>query len=319
MANGGTVVGAERRAAEGARVTLPRVGFIGLGLMGHGMARNLALKGFPLTVKVNRDRSRLGDILAAGAREASSNAEVARASDVVILCVTGSPQVEEIVFGDAGLVSAARPDLVVVDSSTSEPGSTARIREAFAAKGTTFVDAPLARTPKEAEEGRLNCMVGADPQSYERVKPVLAAFCENVFHVGPPGAGHALKLLNNYMAMTIAASIAEAFAVAARGGVRIDQLFEVVSKGGVNSGLFQMIAGGAVAGDLTRLKFSIANAAKDIGYFQRFAEGLGLSCPIGAAVSESFERALALGLGERMLPSMIEAQEKLNDTAIIPR
>jgi len=300
-------------------VNLPRVGFIGLGLMGHGMAKNLALKGFPLAVKVNRDRSRLADILAAGAREAASNAEVARESDFVVTCVTGSPQVEAIVFGADGLLSAARPDLVVIDTSTAEPSSTARIRDAFAAKGTAFVDAPLARTPKEAEEGRLNTMVGADPEMFDRVKPVLAGFCENIFHVGPPGAGHTLKLLNNYLAMTIAASTAEAFLVAAKAGVRLDKLFEVVSMGGVNSGLFQMIAGGAVAGDLARLKFTIANAAKDLGYFSRLVASIGLEAPIGKAVHQSLEQAVALGLGDRMLPSMIEAQEKIHQTTIIPR
>ena len=140
----------------------PRIGLIGLGMMGHGMAANLLRKGFPLAVKVNRDRSRLADILAAGAKECATNAEVANASDIVILCVTGSPQVEDIVFGAGGVLGAARGGLTVVDTSTAEPGSTAKIREALAGKGTVFVDAPLARTPKEAEEGRLNSMVGAD-------------------------------------------------------------------------------------------------------------------------------------------------------------
>jgi 3-hydroxyisobutyrate dehydrogenase and related beta-hydroxyacid dehydrogenases len=140
-------------------MNIQRIGFIGLGFMGHGMAANLLRKGFPLSVKVNRDRSRLQDILAAGARECATNAEVARASDVVILCVAGSPQVEDIVFGEAGIASAAREGLIVIDTTTAEPGSTARIREALAAKGTAFVDAPLGRTPKEAEEGRLNAIV----------------------------------------------------------------------------------------------------------------------------------------------------------------
>ena len=300
-------------------MNLPRVGFIGLGLMGHGMAKNLALKSFPLTVKVNRDRSRLEDILAAGAREAATNEEVARQSDVVVLCVTGSPQVEEIVFGANPLLGAARPDLIVIDTSTAEPASTARVREAFAAKGTPFVDAPLARTPKEAEEGRLNTMVGADPETFERVKPVLAAYCENIFHVGPPGAGHTLKLLNNFLAMTIASSTAEALAVASRAGVPLAKLFEVVSQGGVNSGIFQMLAGGAVQGDLMRLKFSIANATKDMGYYRRLAESLPVESPIGVTVHQSFEQAVALGLGDRMLASMIEAQEKINDVPIVPR
>ena len=297
----------------------PRIGFIGIGMMGHGMAKNLLAKGFPLTLRVNRNRERAADLLAAGAVEAMSNADVAAHADVVILCVTGSPQVEEIVFGAQGLLEAARPGLMVIDTSTAEPQSTARIREALAAKGTTFIDAPLARTPKEAEEGRLNAMVGASDDDFAAARPVLAAFCENIFHVGPPGAGHTLKLVNNFMALTIAASIGEAFAVAAKAGVRLDKLFEVVSQGALNSNIFQMIAGGAIQGDLTRMKFSIANAAKDLRYYTHLAESLPVPSQIGEAVHQSYLQAVALGLGERLLPSMIEAQELLTRQDIIRR
>jgi 3-hydroxyisobutyrate dehydrogenase-like beta-hydroxyacid dehydrogenase len=287
--------------------------------MGHGMAINLVRKGFALTVKVNRDRSRLADILEAGAKEAGTNAAVAQAADVVILCVASSPQVEDVVFGADGVLTAARDGLVVIDTSTSEPGSTARVREALAAKGTTFVDAPLARTPKEAEAGRLNAMVGADDATFERVKPVLAAFCENIFHVGPPGAGHTLKLVNNFMALTIAASIAEAFAVASKAGVRLDKLVEVVSQGALNSNIFQMIGRGAIAGDLTGMKFSIVNAAKDLRYYTHLAESLPVPAFIGEAVHQSYAQAVAMGLGDRLLGSMIEAQEQLGRTQIVPR
>ncbi|HUP97015.1 MAG TPA: NAD(P)-dependent oxidoreductase [Usitatibacter sp.] len=300
-------------------MTQPRIGFIGIGMMGHGMAKNLVAKEFPLTFMVHRDRSRIGDLVAAGAKEAKTPAEIANASDVVILCVTGSPQVEDNVFGASGLLGAARSGLTVIDTSTAEPGSTAKIREALAAKGTTFVDAPLARTPKEAEEGRLNTMVGADDATFARVKPVLAAFCENIFHVGPPGAGHTLKLVNNFMALTIVASIGEAFAVAAKAGVRLDKLFEVVSQGALNSNIFQMMAGGAVAGDLARMKFSIQNAAKDLRYYTHLAESLPVASFLGEAVHQSFAQAVALGLGERMVPSMIEAQEKLTGVQILKK
>jgi 3-hydroxyisobutyrate dehydrogenase-like beta-hydroxyacid dehydrogenase len=297
----------------------PRIGFIGLGLMGHGMAANLLRKGFPLAVKVNRDRSRLGDLLAAGARECANNAEVAANADFVVLCVTGSPQVEDIVFGPQGILSAARKGLVVIDTSTSEPGTTARCREALAPKGTRFVDAPLGRTPKEAEEGRLNSMVGADDEGFALVKPVLAAFCENVFHVGPPGAGHTLKLANNFMALTIAASVAEAFAVAAKAGVRLDKLFEVGSQAAYNSNMFQMIAGGLVEGDLTRMKFTIVNAAKDLRYYTHLAESLPVASFIAEAVHQSYAQAVAMGFGDKLLASMIEAQEKVNQMPIVPR
>ena len=290
----------------------PRVGFLGIGLMGHGMAKNLIAKGFPLTLMVHRNRERAADLLAAGAREAKTPAEVTAVSDVVILCVTGSPQVEAVVLGEAGILSAARSGLLVIDTSTSEPGSTAHVREALAAKGTTFIDAPLARTPKEAEEGRLNTMVGASEADFARAKPILSAFCENLFHVGPPGAGHTLKLVNNFMALAIVASIGEAFAVATKAGVKLDKLFEVVSQGALNSPIFQMVAGGAIAGDFTRMKFSIGNAAKDLRYYTHLAESLPVAAFLGEAVHQSFEQAVALGLGDKLLASMIEAQQKLN-------
>jgi 3-hydroxyisobutyrate dehydrogenase-like beta-hydroxyacid dehydrogenase len=299
-----------------------RIGFVGVGMMGHGMAINLVRKGWPLTFKAHCDRSRLADLLAAGAREASTTAGLGPASDVVILCVTGSPQVEESIFGvegREGLIETVREGHIVIDTSTSEPQSTARIREALARRGATFVDAPLARTPKEAEEGRLNAMVGASDETFARVKPVLSAFCENVFHVGPPGAGHTLKLVNNFMAMTIAASIAEAFAVAARAGVDLGKLVEVVSQGALNSNIFQMMARGAVEGDLTRMKFSIANAAKDMRYYTHLAESLPVATHVGEAVHQSFQQAVALGLGDRLIPSMIEAQETLSNVRILER
>ena len=297
----------------------PRIGFIGVGLMGHGMAKNLLAKGFALAFTVHRDRSRLADLVAAGAKEAPDAATLARESDVVILCVTGSPQVEANVYGDKGLLASARAGLIVIDTSTAEPGSTARIREDFAAKGVSYIDAPLARTPKEAEEGRLNSMVGASEADFARVKPVLAGFCENIFHVGPPGAGHTLKLVNNFLAMTIVASIGEAFAVASKAGVRLDKLFEVVSMGAINSPIFQMMAGGAVAGDLTRMKFAIQNAAKDMRYYTHLAEELHVPSFLGNAVHQSYEQAVALGLGDKLVPSMIEAQEKVNRIEIIKR
>ena len=297
----------------------PRIGFIGIGMMGHGMARNLLARGFALTLRVHRDRAKAADLVAAGAKEAKTNAEVANASDIVILCVTGSPQVEEIVRGPDGILGAARKGLTVIDTSTAEPGSTLALRAELGAKGVDFIDAPLARTPKEAEEGRLNTMVGADDAAFARVRPVMAAFCENIFHVGPAGAGHTLKLVNNFMALTIVASIAEAFAVASKAGVRLDKLFEVVSQGALNSPIFQMVAGGAVAGDLTRMKFSVQNAAKDLRYYTHLAESLPVASFLGEAVHQSFELAVAMGLGEKLIPSMIEAQEKLNNMQIVRR
>jgi 3-hydroxyisobutyrate dehydrogenase-like beta-hydroxyacid dehydrogenase len=297
-----------------------RIGFIGIGMMGHGMAKNLLAKGYPLTFKANRNRGNLEDLLAAGAKEAKSNADCARAADVVFICVTGSPQVEEIVYGPQGLLEAARPGLVVVDTSTAEPASTAKVRTDLAAKGVKFIDAPLARTPKEAEEGRLNTMVGADAADFEALQPVLKAFCENVFHVGPPGAGHVLKLVNNMMAMSFAACIAEAFAVAAKAGVDLNRLYDVISAGGVNCGIFQMMSTKMLKeGDVTGMKFGIANAQKDLRYYTHLAETLPVASFMGEAAHQSFVQAVNLGFGDKLIASLFEAQEKASNVRIVPR
>jgi 3-hydroxyisobutyrate dehydrogenase-like beta-hydroxyacid dehydrogenase len=301
---------------------MERIGFIGIGLMGHGIAKNLRAKGFPLSFRVHRNRDSLADLLAAGASEVASVEALVQASDIVFLCVTGSPQVESIVYGggdEPGLLGAARTGLLVVDCSTAEPQSTTRIRADFASRGVTYVDAPLARTPKEAEEGRLNTMVGAEPDTFARLEPVLKAFCENVIHVGPPGHGHVLKLINNFLALSIAASTAEAFAVAAKSGLSLAKFYEVVSAGGVNSGVFRMIAGPALEGDLAGMKFTIGNGRKDMSYYTHLAESLGTVSFLGEAVHQSLVQAAALGLGSRFMPSLLEAQETLNGIRIVPR
>ena len=296
-----------------------RIGFIGIGMMGHGMARNLLAKGYPLILKANRHRERLADLLAAGAAEATSNAEVARTSDIVFICVSTSPQVESIVHGPEGLLAQARPGLYIVDTSTAEPASTARLRADAEARGARYVDAPLARTPKEAEEGRLNTMVGADAADFAALEPVLRAFCENVFHVGPPGSGHVLKLVNNMLAMSMAASIAEAVAVAAKGGVALDKLFEVVSAGGVNSGIFQMMVGRMLQGDLGGLKFAIGNAQKDLRYYTHLAESLPVPSFMGEAAHQTFVQASSLGYADQFIASLFEVQERLAGIPIVSR
>jgi 3-hydroxyisobutyrate dehydrogenase-like beta-hydroxyacid dehydrogenase len=298
----------------------PRIGFIGIGLMGHGIAKNLVTKGFPLTVRVNRNRAPLADLLAAGAAEVKTNADVARNADIVILCVTGAPQVEEIINGKDGIAAVAHNGLVVIDTSTSEPATTARMREALAEKGVRFVDAPLARTPVEAELGKLNIMVGADDATFAELKPVLAAFCENIIHAGPSGHGIILKLINNFIGQAITTATAEALAAAAKSGLSIRKLHEVVSAGAVNSGLFQMMVGKMLdGGDLTGLKFTLVNAMKDLRYYTHFAESLPVSAIMGEAVHQSLVNANLMGYGDKYVPSLIEAQEKLNGIRIVGR
>jgi 3-hydroxyisobutyrate dehydrogenase-like beta-hydroxyacid dehydrogenase len=298
---------------------MTKIGFIGAsGLMGHGMAKNLLAKGHSLGITVHRNRERIADLLASGASEAPSAAALAAGSDIVFLCVTGSPQVEAALAGEQGLLAGARAGLVIVDCSTSEPASTARLREQCAAAGVVFVDAPLARTPVEAEAGRLNVMVGAEPAVFATLLPVLQCFAENIFHVGGPGAGHIIKLLNNFIAQAVCTATAEAFAVGQRAGIDPLKLVELVSAGAVNSGIFQAMAK-TLHGDLSGLKFELDNARKDIRYYTHLAEGLAVPSVVGEAVHQSLVIASALGHGRKFVPSLVEAQEQLSGATLVPR
>lgn len=298
---------------------MQRIGFIGSsGLMGHGMAKNLRAKGWPLALTVHRNAARVADLLAAGATQAASPQLLAAGSDIVFLCVTGSPQVEASVLGDAGLLAGAKPGLLIVDCSTSEPDSTARLREAAAARGVRYIDAPLARTPVEAEAGKLNVMVGAEPADFAALEPVLRAFAENVFHVGGPGAGHTIKLLNNFIAQAVCTATAEAFAVGQRAGIDPNKLVELVSAGIVNSGIFQAMAK-TLGGTLDALKFELNNARKDVRYYTHLAENLGAPSVVGEAVHQSLVLACALGHGHKFVPSLVEAQEQLTGAKLVPR
>jgi 3-hydroxyisobutyrate dehydrogenase-like beta-hydroxyacid dehydrogenase len=295
------------------------IGFIGLGMMGHGMARNLLAKGYALRFMAHRSRDNLQDLVDAGAQEVHTHRALAEGAEAVILCVTGSPQVESIIEGEGGLLEAVEAGQIVIDCSTAEPHSTARLRAALAERGASLVDAPLARTPKEAEEGRLNTMVGASDEDFLRVRPILATFCENIFHVGPAGHGHVVKLISNMLAMTMAASIAEALAAAAKSGLSLQKVYEVISAGGVNSGIFQMMVGPMLKGDLSGMKFAIGSGRKDLRYFTHMTELLPTTSHLAEAAHQSFVQAVNLGLADRFIPSLLAAQEQLNDVVIVPR
>jgi 3-hydroxyisobutyrate dehydrogenase-like beta-hydroxyacid dehydrogenase len=294
----------------------PRVSVIGVGAMGHGIAGNLLTKGFSTTVVGNRNRAPVEALVKRGAVEAPNPAAAAQRSDVVVICVQVSPQVEAIVEGPNGLLDAARPGLVVLDCTTSEPESTARLATALAAKGVPLADAPLARTPKEAEEGRLNAMVGAAPDVYLVIEPVLKAFCENIFHVGGPGAGHKTKLVYNLLTMGQAALIAEALVAAAKSGLDIDAFSKVVAAGAANSGIYQMIVPSARAGTYDGLRFGLDLARKDLRYYTHMTETLGLPSVVAEAVHQSFVQASALGFGTGMVGSLVAAQERITGAKV---
>jgi len=154
-----------------------KIGFVGVGLMGHGMAKNLLKNGYEVTVMAHKNRKPIEDLLTQGAKEAKSPRGVTEQSEVVILCVTGAPQVEQVVYGKDEILEAVKAGMVLLDCSTSEPAMSERVAKDLAAKKADYVDAPLARSPAEAESGKLNTMVGADEKVFGEIRPILETFC----------------------------------------------------------------------------------------------------------------------------------------------
>jgi 3-hydroxyisobutyrate dehydrogenase-like beta-hydroxyacid dehydrogenase len=295
-----------------------RVGFIGAGLLGHGMAKNIVEKGYPLTVLAHRNRESVEDLLRRGATEADSPAAVAQTSEVVILCVPSSAEVELCVYAESGLMAGARDGLIVLDCTTAEPASTEKVAKALASKGVRFADAPLTRSPKDAEAGRLNVLVGADDALLAEIRPLLGTFAENIFHVGPVGSGHKMKLINNFLSQGTAALIAEALTTATKAGVDLSKLFEVVSTGGANSSVFQRMMPWVLGTDESSMMFKLRNAQKDVRYFTHLAEAAGSTAFLGEAVHQSFALAAVQREAESYVPAIARALGKVNGVKIGP-
>src|SRR2546425_4929710 len=177
-----------------------RIGYIGVGLMGHGAAKNMLQKGHPLTIMSHRNRAPVDDLVALGAREAKTAAEVARASEVLFLCLPSTVEVEEAIYGASGVLEGAAKGLIVVDSTTADPRSTQRIGADLAQKGIRMADAPLGRTPKEAEAGKLSTFVGGDPETVREVKTILGRFAATIIVAPGRGSGLTPYVTNSFFA-----------------------------------------------------------------------------------------------------------------------
>ncbi len=270
-------------------MTSEKIGFVGVGLMGHGMARNIMKAGYPVTVIAHRNRTPVEDLVSRGATEAASMAEIAACS-IIHICAPGSPQVEAIV---AALMPDMGPGTVIIDCSTSDPTSTMALSEKLDQAGFGMADAPLGGTPVQAEAGELATMVGASDATFARVEPVIAAWAGTIVHMGPSGAGHKMKLLNNFLAMGYAAMYSEALALSEKVGITTQQFDSVIRGSRMDCGFYQTFMGYAVEGNAEAHKFTITNALKDMRYLEAMADSVALANPIGNAVKNSFALAHA--------------------------
>ena len=290
-------------------MTSPVIGFIGLGLMGGNMVENLQNKNFkPIVMDLNPEA--VAAVAARGGLEASSAAELAAASDIIMLCLTTSTVVEKVMHGDDGILAGIKEGAVVIDFGTSIPASTRQLGAELAKKGAGMVDAALGRTPAHAKDGLLNIMAAGDKDTFDKVKPILDMQGENIFYMGALGAGHTTKLINNFMGMTTVCAMSQAFAVAESAGVDGQQLFDIMSTGPSTSPFMQFCKNYAVDG-VSDLGFSIANANKDLGYFLEMVQGLGTVSQIAEGTSANLQAAFDAGMGNGNVPEVFDYYRQL--------
>ncbi|HZK05472.1 MAG TPA: NAD(P)-dependent oxidoreductase [Actinomycetaceae bacterium] len=289
-----------------------QIGFVGAtGLMGHGMAKNIVTKGYQLAYTVRSESARVADLDEAGAKRATGFAELGRTSDVVVICVTSSRDVEQVVAGEDGLLTDPKPGLVIADATTAEPSSTLKLGALTAERGVGFVDAPLTRGPAQAEEGTLNSMVGGGDDDVAKILPIVETYTQFILRTGELGTAHTLKLINNAVIQAFCTAAAEGFAVAAASGLDPELVEEILSHGAMESDVLHTM-GKALRGDYSGMEFAIDNARKDVRYYTRLAGDLGLVAPVGSAAHQSLAAASKLGLGQNFVPQLVTAQERLN-------
>jgi 3-hydroxyisobutyrate dehydrogenase len=266
-----------------------RVGFVGLGTMGAAMARNVASAGFPLTVW-NRTRDRATALRDVGATEAKSPADVARASDIVVTCVSDTPDVEAVVFGEGGVAEGARRGQLVIDCSTISPSATRDFAARLDQLGVALVDAPVSGGSEGAKNATLTIFVGGDAAQVERAKPVLAAMGKTITHVGPIGAGQAVKAVNQVILAGAYLGVAEGIVLAMKAGLDVDQVVAALSGGAAQSWVLANRAGRMIANDYP-LGFKVALHRKDLGIALELARETGSVLPV-AALCEQLEAGL---------------------------
>ncbi len=287
-----------------------KVGFVGLGTMGAAMAANLARAGFPLTVW-NRTPGRAGPLLALGAVEAHSPREVASASDVVVTCVTDSPQVAEVLFGPDGLAEGLVPGSLLIDCSTISPASARGIGTRLKDRGVAMLDAPVSGGSEGAVAGTLTIMVGGEPTDVERAHDVLHAMGRSVTHLGPIGSGQVAKAVNQVILCGTYLGVAEGIVLALKAGIDVERVLTALAGGAAGSWVRQNRSGRMID-DSYPLGFKIALHRKDMAIALDLARSIGAVLPV-AALAATFEDGLiAQGHGDDDNSALARAIRRLS-------
>jgi hypothetical protein len=292
-------------------LAMPTLGFIGLGVMGEPMCRNLARKSGCRVIAYDLSAAPVERLAADGVIPARGARELADQADVVFLSLPSGAEVEAVCAGDGGLVATGRAGQTIVDLGTSPVALARSLADRFAAKGAAFADAPVARTREAAVAGTLSIMVGAVDETFRRIRPLLDAMGGDVTHCGGPGAGQLVKLLNNAVLAQTVIALAEALATAQRSGVDAKLLFEALAKGSADS--FALRNHGMKAllpGVFPERAFSAEYMLKDVGYALEAAREAGLDLRGARNAQAVLEETIAAGYGKEYWPALYKVVDR---------
>jgi 4-hydroxybutyrate dehydrogenase/sulfolactaldehyde 3-reductase len=285
---------------------MDKIGFIGLGRMGRPMASNLCKAGFELVV-YDIDADAVAALVDVGATAATSTAEVAQATDVIVTMLPNSAIVEQVVTGEHGVLSTARPGALVLDMSTVAPDTTDAVAAACAKRGLGFVDAPVGRLATHADIGQSLFMVGGSEADFTRVKPLLEAMGSTIYHCGEVGAGTRSKIVNNFVAISLCQLNAEALTLAQRFGLDLDSTLDVLYGTTATNGQLKINWLQKVLADDTSAGFTIDLAHKDLTLVMEAANAARVPMPMAAAAREAMSRARAREFGSHDFSAMLDA------------
>lgn len=279
-----------------------KIGFVGLGVMGEPMCRNLAQKCGRAVLAFDLSEEPLTRLSAHGVERAAT-ADIMAQCDVVFLSLPSGEVVHQLSHDPGGLLAGARQGQIIVDLSTSAVSTTRALAAEFAKRGSTLADAPVARTRAAAEAGTLAVMVGADPTTYDRIQPLIATFATDVVLCGPVGSGQVVKILNNMVLFETVVAICEAKAIGERAGVNASVLFDTLSKGSADSFALRNHGMKAVLPEnFPEKAFSVQYARKDLAYALTLAEEMKVDAKGARTVDHWFEKAIERGWGEQYHP-----------------
>lgn len=285
------------------------IGFIGLGIMGSGMAANLLRAGFDVTVW-NRSPGRITPLAVAGAAVADSPAAVAESSTLIVTCVSDTPDVEEVILGKNGVIETIRPGSLVVDCSTISPTATKAIAARLAASGAHLLDAPVSGGSEGAAKGTLSIMVGGDAAQLARAMPALQAMGKTITHVGGQGAGQMAKLVNQILVVVTMQGVAEALLLAHAGGLDLEQTLAAVGGGAAGSWMLNNRGPQVIRRDW-RPGFTVDLQQKDLRLVLETADQLGIPLPSTAQIFQYYRALQQLGLGGEGNHALVKALERL--------